>query len=139
MDARDRTFVLSSDRISANQPRILVIEDDRHVRTLLCELLSGWGYEADAVPSGREGLALFDRGSYAAVLTDLAMPDVSGLEVVAGVRDRDRSVAVLMFTGCLDDLDNEERRLGFRVLHKPLDIEGLRRAVRDSLTRPRAG
>jgi len=115
-----------------------VIEDDRHVRTLLCDLLGTWGYQADAVANGREGLARFDPGAYDVVLTDLAMPEMSGLDVVAGVRDRDRSVAVIMFTGSMRDLDGEGRRLGFRVLHKPLDIDGLRRVVRESLGAPRS-
>jgi hypothetical protein len=43
-----------------------------------------------------------------------------------------------MFTGSMCDLDGEGRRLGFRVLHKPLDIEDLRRALHDSLSRPTA-
>jgi CheY-like chemotaxis protein len=120
------------------KPRILVIEDDRHVRALLCDLLGTWGYEADAAASGREGLDRFDPGAHDVVLTDLAMAEVSGLDVAAGVRDRDRAVPVIMFTGTRRDLAREGRRLDFRVLHKPLDIEGLRRVVQESLaaTRP---
>jgi CheY-like chemotaxis protein len=120
------------------QPRILVIEDDRHVRSLLCDLLGAWGYATDAAASGREGLARFDPGAHDIVLTDLAMPEVSGLDVAAGVRDRDRAVPVIMFTASRADLAGEVERLGFRVLHKPLDIEGLRRVVQESLaaTRP---
>jgi CheY-like chemotaxis protein len=62
------------------------------------------------------------------------MPELTGLDVVAGVRDRDRAVAVIMLTGTMRDLDGEGRRLGFRLLYKPLDIEGLRRAVHESVT-----
>jgi CheY-like chemotaxis protein len=124
--------------IHARRPRILVIEDDRHVRSLLCDLLGTWGYEADAAAGGREGLDRFDSGAYDVVLTDLAMPEVSGLDVVASVRNRDRAVPVIMFTGSMRDLDGEGRRLGFRVLHKPLDIEGLRRVVGESVDAARA-
>jgi CheY-like chemotaxis protein len=120
------------------QPRILVIEDDRHVRSLLSDLLEAWGYEADVAASGREGLARFDPGAHDVVLTDLAMPEVSGLDVAAGVRDRDRSVPVILFTGTTRDLRGEDRRLGFRVLHKPLDIAGLRRVVDESLASARS-
>jgi hypothetical protein len=42
-------------------------------------------------------------------------------------------VPVILFTGSLRNLDDEGRRLGFRVLHKPLDIDGLRRALDESL------
>jgi DNA-binding response OmpR family regulator len=127
--------MLTTDAPAGRQPRILVIEDDRHVRTLLCDALETWGYAAHAAPNGREGLALFDSGAWDVVLTDLTMPELSGLDVVESVRDRDRAVAVIMFTGSTRDLDREGRRLGFRVLRKPLDIDGLRRALQDSLGR----
>lgn len=140
MDSYDRT----SDRTSTLTPapdgrrsKILVIEDDPYVRALLRDLAETWGYAVDAVPNGREGLALFDASAYDVVLTDLAMPEVSGLDVAAGIRERDPSVAVIMFTGSTRDLHGEGRRLGFSVLHKPLDIEGLRRALQESLARPR--
>ncbi|HEU4369447.1 MAG TPA: response regulator [Methylomirabilota bacterium] len=138
MDTYDRTSTLASAPFAdRRRPRILVIEDDRHVRTLLRDLLEAWGYAADAVPGGREGLALFDAGAYDVVLTDLAMAAVSGLDVAAEVRNRDPAVAVIMFTAAMRDLDGEGRRLGFSVLRKPLDIEGLRRALHASLTQPR--
>jgi len=118
---------------TARPTRILIIDDDRYVRMLLCDLLANWGYEADAAADGIEGLALFGRGSYNAVLTDLAMPTVTGLDVAAGVRHLDPSVGVIMFTAFHGELDGEGRRLGFTVLHKPLEIDGLRRALEDTL------
>jgi DNA-binding response OmpR family regulator len=122
----------------SNQTRILVIEDDRYVRSLLGDVLSAWGYETDVVADGREGLELFGRGHYDVVMTDLTMPQVSGLDVVSGVRDRDPSVAVIMLTAFLGDLESERRRLGFTVLRKPLDIDGLRRVLSESIGRPAA-
>jgi DNA-binding response OmpR family regulator len=138
MDTHDRAATLTDAAPTGRHPRVLVIEDDRHVRTLLGDLLGTWGYAADTAPNGREGLVMFDQGGYDVVLTDLAMPEVSGLDVAAGVRARDRGVALIMFTGSMRNLDGEGRRLGFRVLHKPLDIDDLRQALQDSLARPRA-
>ena len=124
----------STTEVSAErQPRILVIDDDRYVRMLLCDLLSTWGYDADVAADGIEGLALFERGTYDMVLTDLAMPNVTGLDVVAGVRDRDPSIAVILFTGFMGEVAGEDQRLGVRVLRKPLDIDDLRRALQDTL------
>jgi DNA-binding response OmpR family regulator len=136
VDYLDRTTTLPP-VTRARPARILVIEDDRHVRSLLCDVLGTWGYQVDAAAGGREGLARFDPGHHDVVLTDFAMPEVSGVEVVAGVRDRDERVPVIMLTGSLRDLAIDGRRLGFRVLHKPLDIDSLRRVVRDSLVSPR--
>ena len=132
MDYLDRTTTLSP-VTRARPARILVIEDDRHVRSLLCDLLGTWGYQVDAAAGGREGLACFDPGRHDIVLTDFAMPEMTGVEVVAGVRARDRAVPVIMLTGSIRNLDGHGRRLGFRVLHKPLDIDSLRQVVLDSL------
>jgi DNA-binding response OmpR family regulator len=135
MDSRHRalrTTEISTER----QSRILIIDDDRHIRMLLCDLLNSWGYVADAAADGAEGLELFERGGYDAVVTDLAMPNLSGLKVVAGVRHLDPSVAVIMFTAFSGEFNGEDRRLGFTVLRKPLEIEGLRRALSESLASP---
>ena len=133
MDTFDRTTALPTETTTARQPRILVIDDDRYVRTLLRDLLEAWGYETDVAADGREGLGLFHRGRYDVVMTDLAMPGVDGLQVVAGVRDRDTEVGVIMFTAFAGDLASHDPQLNFTVLRKPLDIEGLQRAVRATL------
>jgi CheY-like chemotaxis protein len=134
MDTFDRTAAMPATDVAATRaPRILVIDDDRYVRTLLCDLLDAWGYVAEPAAGGREGLALFERGRYDVVLTDLGMPGITGLEVVQTVRDRDTEVGVIMFTAYSGDLEPQGRRLGFTVLRKPLEIEGLRRAVRAAL------
>jgi CheY-like chemotaxis protein len=132
MHSHDRA--LPAEASTERPTRILVIDDDRYVRMMLCDLLPTWGYEADAAADGAEGLALFGRGVYDVVLTDLTMPNLSGLDVAAGVRDRDPSVSVIMFTAFNGEFAGEDRRLGFTVLRKPLEIDGLRRALRDSLT-----
>src|SRR5262245_48451095 len=98
--------------------RVLVIDDNRHVRSLLGDLMRTWGYEADVAADGVEGMTLFGRRSYDAVLTDLAMPNVTGLDVAAGVRDIDPSVGVILFTGFTGGID--QQRAGFTVLRKPL-------------------
>jgi DNA-binding response OmpR family regulator len=129
MDTFERTTALPVPELSGARPRILVIDDDRYVRSLLCDLLEAWGYDADAVVDGREGLTRFDRERYDAVLTDLGMPGLSGLEVVEGIRDRDPEIGIIMFTAFGGDLEVQGRRLAFTVLRKPLDIEALHRAV----------
>lgn len=112
---------------------MLVIEDERHVRSLLAQLFDLWGCQADTVATGAEGLSLFDRGQYDLVMTDLLMPGLTGLEVVEAVRRVDPDVGILMLTGSTAPLHHHGRRLGFAVLRKPLDLEGLERAVRQSL------
>ena len=134
MDTYQTSSAAPFPEVAASHPsRILVIDDDRYVRSLLADLLEAWGYEFDSAADGREGLRRFEPGRYQVVLTDLGMPGLSGLDVVAGVRDRDPGVSVIMFTAFSGDLDTDRRRLGFMVVRKPLDIDDLRRAVRAAI------
>jgi len=120
------------------QPRVLVVEDEGQVRSLLCELLAVWGCQADPARSGAEGLSRFQSGRYDLVLTDFAMPGMSGVELVERLRQHDRDVGIIMVTGTMADLEPDGRRLGFRLLRKPLQIDGLRAAVEQALSRPAA-
>lgn len=131
MSLRERP-ISSAVRQSERPPRVLVIDDDLYVRLLLGDLLTNWGYEADVASDGAEGLALFRRGRYDVVLTDLAMADITGLDVAAGVRDRDRSVSVILFTALMGEVE-DAARLGLTVLRKPLDIGDLRQALREAI------
>src|SRR5947199_7310860 len=55
------------------RPRALVIDDERYVRELVCEVLCWIGCDVDAADNGIQGLALFERGGYDVVLTDASM------------------------------------------------------------------
>jgi DNA-binding response OmpR family regulator len=118
------------------QPRALVIDDEQHLRSLLCELLTLWGVRADAAANAVDALRLFERGAYDMVLTDLVMPGVSGLDLIRSVRQRNSRVGVIMLTASAADLEGERERLGFTLLHKPVDLRGLEAAVRQALALP---
>jgi CheY-like chemotaxis protein len=113
--------------------RALVIDDDRYVLSLLCDLLGSWGYEVDGVGSPAEGLRRFQARPYDVVVTDLTMPGVSGIEVVNRIRAENKTVGVIVFTAATGDLDDARERLRFTLLRKPLEIETLRRAVQEAL------
>ena len=114
-------------------PRALVIDDERHVRALLCELLQMWGCAAEPASSGSAGLALFEAGDYDLVVTDFAMPGLNGLRVIEDVRRQDGDVPVFMLTAATADFSGVARRLAFTLLQKPLQIGELERAVRRAL------
>ena len=116
-----------------NPLRVLVIDDERFIRGLLAELLTVWGCEADVAANGTEGLALLDLKSYDLVLTDYVMPGSTGVELVERVRSRDQGIGVIMLTGSEADLESDGRRLGFTLLHKPLQIDRLETAVKQLL------
>jgi CheY-like chemotaxis protein len=121
--------------LTTRSPRALVIDDDRYVLSLLCDLLGSWGYDVDGVNSPAEGIRRFQAAPYDVIVTDLTMPGVSGIDVVTRIRDENHTVAVILFTASIGDLDDARERLQFTLLRKPLEIETLRRAVREAMAR----
>ncbi|HXG04494.1 MAG TPA: response regulator [Candidatus Binatia bacterium] len=114
------------------------MDDEPHVRSMLCDLLALWGSRPVGVASGREALSRFAEGGWDLVLTDLIMSGMSGIEVAEQVRSRDTSVELIMLTASTADLEAHARRLSFTVVRKPLPLAELEAAVRDALARRRA-
>ena len=71
---------------SARPAKILIIDDEEHLRNLLADLLASDGYETKTAADGREGLASFQEGIYDMVITDLGLPEMSGLEVAEEIK-----------------------------------------------------
>lgn len=111
--------------------RVLVVDDERHVRSMLCDLLQHWGCEADGVTSPAEGLARLAPGAYDVLLTDFRMPGMNGLELVERARERDAALRVIMLTASGTNLEIAAERLGFTLLRKPLDLGRLKIALVD--------
>jgi len=78
--------------------RILIIDDEEDIRESLETLLSIEGYSVDMAVNGTTGLERMGRSSYDLVLLDLMMPDKSGMEVLAELRQRDRETPVFLIT-----------------------------------------
>jgi DNA-binding response OmpR family regulator len=82
--------------------RVLVIDDDVVIRRVLMRLLGRPDYETRAAGDGESGLAaLAEDGSFDAVICDLGLPGISGIEVVRRIRsgERHRDLPVIMLTG----------------------------------------
>lgn len=79
--------------------KILIVEDDRFFREMFSLLLKNEGYDVDTAACGLEGLKLLAEQRYGLVITDLVMPDISGMEILSRVRESDPSIDVIMVTG----------------------------------------
>jgi CheY-like chemotaxis protein len=116
-----------------------VIDDDRTVREVLADVLTFCGHTVTMAASGEAGIAAFERERHDVVLTDLLMPGLTGWDVITRVRDVDPGVPVLMVSGALGTADLERAAaLGVQVLHKPVRLEQLQRAVHRMAPRERA-
>lgn len=78
---------------------ILLVEDDRFFREMFSNLLRGEGYQVETASCGSDGLEMLANGQYSLVITDVVMPDISGLEILSRVRESHPTVDVIMVTG----------------------------------------
>lgn len=123
--------------LSASAGRVLIAEDDPAFRQLLASVLRADGFEVFEARNGAELLdwidELVDGGTIAVdlVISDVQMPVVSGLDVLAALRRRARAMPVILITAFGDEHTHEEaQRLGAAaVFDKPFDLADLRTAA----------
>jgi two-component system, NtrC family, response regulator AtoC len=78
---------------------ILVVDDERNIRTLCSRVLAGDQVEVHGVGTGKEGLQTADEVSPDLVLLDLRLPDMDGIEVLRALKGRHAEIAVIIITG----------------------------------------
>ncbi|MGP8198790.1 MAG: response regulator [Limisphaerales bacterium] len=107
--------------------RILLVEDERVTRELIRELLRQDEHTVVEANNGAEAYALFTKGRYDLVMTDLLMPFVNGEELATRIRQLEPEQPILLITG-----RDVKCRLGSTVngiLHKPFDYMDLHQEV----------
>jgi len=107
--------------------RILVIDDNRQILTLLRHVLLKNGHAVETASNGREGVRLFREKDFDLVLTDLGMPDMNGLDTAVHIKKNKAAIPIILITGWGADLDRNRPRAGLvdAVVSKPFDIEKL--------------
>jgi GAF domain-containing protein/ActR/RegA family two-component response regulator/anti-sigma regulatory factor (Ser/Thr protein kinase) len=114
--------------------RCLVVDDEEPVRAMLADAVESAGHRATVVGSGAEAIERFRAEPFDVVLTDLAMPRVSGWQVARAVKQIAPRVPVFLVTGFGVELTPEERRAhGVDVvLVKPLQIQEILDALAEA-------
>ena len=111
---------------SEDKIRVLVVDDETHVREVLIEALEAEGCEVISAPSGEIALALFDQydGKFDAVFTDIGMPEMSGWELVTEIRERSKTIPLAIVSGWADAISVQTRNAvnADWVVAKPFDI-----------------
>lgn len=115
---------------------ILVVEDDALSRLAVTEVLQDEGYEVFAAADGIEALSMFSVCQPDLVLTDLDMPHLDGMGVLAHVQRVAPHTPVMIFTADMtQDAEEKARSLGVRdYLNKPLDLPDLLRRIAQIFT-----
>jgi two-component system, NtrC family, response regulator PilR len=117
------------------RPRILVADDERSMRELLAIVLRREGYDVLLAENGREAIALIEKEPIDLLISDIKMPDVSGVDVLRAAKRIDQDILGIMITAFAStETAVEAMRLGAcDYLSKPFDIDLLKMKVREKI------
>ena len=88
-----------------SQPHILVVDDDREIRTLLGRYLDGQGFRVSMAADRRECEQKLGAGQFDLIVLDVMLPDGSGLDICRGLRDRKPHIPIILLTALKEDVD----------------------------------
>ncbi|MBI4408691.1 MAG: sigma-54-dependent Fis family transcriptional regulator [Gemmatimonadetes bacterium] len=119
---------------------ILIVDDEANIRRMLARLLESEGYRTREAADGRSGIAAVEADEPDVVLLDLAMPDLSGLDVLRVVGERSSTLPVVMMSGraTLADAVQATKLGAFHFIEKPLTPEAVLLTVGGALELRRA-
>ncbi len=118
-----------------DRPRILIVDDEPHVRLIIERTLAPEGYQVDTAADGAEAIARLRQHDYDVLLLDLQMEPMGGVEVLEASRQACSDLVVLILTahGTLDSAVAALRLGAFDYLFKPASPETIRQRVRAGL------
>lgn len=111
--------------------KILVVDDEFHIRDSIRLLLEKEGYGVEMAADGREGLEQIKKDSFAAAVVDLKMPGMDGIELMKQAKEIDPALKFIIMTGYPTlDTAKDAARLGvYDYIVKPFKIENLLRIL----------
>lgn len=111
----------------ADAARILVVDDEEMVRSIVSQLLSLKGHEVHRASSGAEALGMIKHNTYDIVFTDFGMPEMTGAELAKILHDRHPALPVILLTGYTET----DKAVGEveAVLSKPFKLEELQSTI----------
>lgn len=115
--------------------KVLVVDDEEAIREVVSTLLDAQGYQCTACSNGRMALESFRQGSFDLVLSDIVMPEMDGLQLLAELRGENPDVPVIMVTAMHDiSIALEAIRAGaYDYILKPFEKDQLHLSVRRAL------
>ena len=118
------------------KPSILLIDDDDSLRRVMEFSLVEAGYAVRTAASGEDGLRLFAQEGCDAVVTDITMPGISGMEVLARIREQDAQLPVVVITayGTIESAVEAMKHGAFDYITKPFNRDELRLTLEKALT-----
>lgn len=112
----------------SSQEKVLIVEDEPHALSGLAELVSGWGYRTETARDGLEALEKMSAWQPGIVVSDLKMPRMDGLQLLARIGETTDKVAVVMLTaqGSIEAAVEAMKNGAYDFIQKPVDPTRLR-------------
>ena len=120
-----------------SQESILVVDDEEVMRDVLGQVLGKAGYEVAFAENGTRGVELARKGSYAAAIVDVMLPELGGLEVLEELKRIDPDMVVLMITAyaSMEMAIDAIKRGAFYFVPKPFDNQQLLHILANGLAK----
>jgi DNA-binding NtrC family response regulator len=117
--------------------RVLVVDDERSILQLLNEALTHWGYQVTTAATGREALEALRTGVFHIALTDIRMPDMSGLDLLREIKKLDESIEVVVMTGypAISSAVEALKEGAYDYLSKPLILDEIQHLMQRMIER----
>jgi two-component system response regulator PilR (NtrC family) len=129
------TGIVAPVQVAAPGAKVLVVDDERSMRELLTIVLRREGYSVTLAENGRAAIEQLERERFDLLISDIKMPDMSGVDVLRAAKRIDQDILGIMITAFASaDTAIEAMRLGAHdYLSKPFDIDELKIKVRNAL------
>ena len=120
-----------------DSPRILVVDDEHVIREILADFLSMEGFIVRTAEDGSAALTELSRSRYDLVLSDLKMPNMGGIELLAAVQEHTPNVVTIIMTGfgTVETAIDAMKRGAYDYIMKPFKMEEVVHTVRRGLER----
>ncbi len=115
--------------------QILIIDDERAIRSVLKDILSNEGYKTDEAADGEEGLKKFSESTFDLVLCDIKMPKIDGLEFLQKATEINPDVPVIVISGHgnIETAVEAVKKGAFDYISKPPDLNRLLITIRNAM------
>ncbi len=125
--------------MSEGRAKILIVDDEEAIRTIICRKLQGEGYDCTVASGGEEALESASTQDFDLLLSDVKMPGISGIELLSQMMTLHPDIGVIMITAVSDaHTAVEAMKLGaFDYVTKPFDLNALIARVEKAIERTR--
>ena len=117
-----------------DKPRILIVDDEAHIRDALHRWFTLRGFDVDVAIDGQDAVEKCDRQEFDIITLDIEMPRMTGIEALPYLCQLHLSKPIIVLSGYIQNTHDQWRQSVVRVLRKPIQLHELEKAVFEALS-----